>query len=299
MDSGSWSGSRPTLSTAHDCNVDQWIPLMRVTRKGIAITSTHLTCTLSVSYHNCIASTKCREIMSTWIKRTSRRTTVSTGIVRIVVMVAVIAAHIMKRTESYSAVIIIHRRQQQQQQPQSNPNNRMALIQMQEAPIVSFTTQNAFTVSKRSAVLNYNNNNYHSSQRSRPTTTMMMTTTQLAAVSTNNQIVSPFDNSTSQNNNNNNNNNDEMDSTTPNNSNNMEILDLTWDNVELVLDGMRHFLIQDGGNVIIDDIDGPIVKLQLQGNCGTCPSSTQTMKMGYVVDILMSVLRVVCVSIFV
>jgi hypothetical protein len=70
--------------------------------------------------------------------------------------------------------------------------------------------------------------------------------------------------------------------TTTTTTNNYEILDLTYENVELVLDSMRHYLIQDGGNVIIDEIDGPIVKLQLQGNCGTCPSSTQTMKMGYV-----------------
>mmetsp|Transcript_7434 Transcript_7434/g.10544 ORF Transcript_7434/g.10544 Transcript_7434/m.10544 type:complete len:243 (-) Transcript_7434:227-955(-) len=57
-------------------------------------------------------------------------------------------------------------------------------------------------------------------------------------------------------------------------------LDLTWDNVEKVLDKMRPYLIQDGGNVAISDIDGPVVKLELQGACGTCPSSTQTMKMG-------------------
>ncbi|OEU14754.1 NifU-domain-containing protein, partial [Fragilariopsis cylindrus CCMP1102] len=55
---------------------------------------------------------------------------------------------------------------------------------------------------------------------------------------------------------------------------------LTWDNVEAVLDEMRHFLIQDGGNVIISEIDGPVVRLELQGACGSCPSSTQTMKMG-------------------
>lgn len=59
-----------------------------------------------------------------------------------------------------------------------------------------------------------------------------------------------------------------------------EILDLTWDNVEMVLDEMRPFLIQDGGNVAIEDIDGPVVKLELQGACGTCPSSTMTMRMG-------------------
>ena len=57
-------------------------------------------------------------------------------------------------------------------------------------------------------------------------------------------------------------------------------LELTWENVDAVLDEMRHFLIQDGGNVAIQEIDGPVVRLELQGACGTCPSSTQTMKMG-------------------
>lgn len=57
-------------------------------------------------------------------------------------------------------------------------------------------------------------------------------------------------------------------------------LELTWDNVEMVLDKMRPYLIQDGGNVIISEIDGPVVRLELQGACGTCPSSTQTLKMG-------------------
>ena len=41
-------------------------------------------------------------------------------------------------------------------------------------------------------------------------------------------------------------------------------LELTWDNVELVLDEMRPFLIQDGGNVAIQEIDGPVVRLELQ-----------------------------------
>jgi lysyl-tRNA synthetase class 2 len=41
-------------------------------------------------------------------------------------------------------------------------------------------------------------------------------------------------------------------------------LELTWDNVEAVLDEMRHFLIQDGGNVAITEIDGPVVRLELQ-----------------------------------
>lgn len=43
-----------------------------------------------------------------------------------------------------------------------------------------------------------------------------------------------------------------------------EFLDLTYDNVERVLDEMRPYLIQDGGNVVIQEIDGPIVRLQLQ-----------------------------------
>lgn len=64
------------------------------------------------------------------------------------------------------------------------------------------------------------------------------------------------------------------------NSDGNEMLELTWDNVEKVLDEMRPFLIQDGGNVSIAEIDGPVVRLQLEGACGTCPSSTQTMKMG-------------------
>jgi hypothetical protein len=41
-------------------------------------------------------------------------------------------------------------------------------------------------------------------------------------------------------------------------------LDLTWENVELVLDSMRSYLIQDGGNVVISEIDGPVVRLELQ-----------------------------------
>jgi len=59
-----------------------------------------------------------------------------------------------------------------------------------------------------------------------------------------------------------------------------EPLELTWDNVDMVLEEMRPYLLQDGGNVAISEIDGPVVRLELQGECGTCPSSTQTMKMG-------------------
>jgi len=51
-------------------------------------------------------------------------------------------------------------------------------------------------------------------------------------------------------------------------------LTLTPDNVEQVLDEMRPYLMADGGNVELVEIDGPVVKLRLQGACGSCPSST-------------------------
>jgi Fe-S cluster biogenesis protein NfuA len=55
---------------------------------------------------------------------------------------------------------------------------------------------------------------------------------------------------------------------------------LTLENVETVLDEMRPYLMADGGNVEVVDLDGPIVKVRLQGACGSCPSSTMTLKMG-------------------
>lgn len=60
----------------------------------------------------------------------------------------------------------------------------------------------------------------------------------------------------------------------------MQTMELTSQNVETVLDELRPYLISDGGNVELVEIDGPIVKLRLQGACGSCPSSTMTLKMG-------------------
>jgi len=57
-------------------------------------------------------------------------------------------------------------------------------------------------------------------------------------------------------------------------------LPLTILNVEAVLEEMRPYLLADGGNVMVSEIEGPNVFLQLQGACGTCPSSAMTMKMG-------------------
>lgn len=57
-------------------------------------------------------------------------------------------------------------------------------------------------------------------------------------------------------------------------------LPLTAENVETVLDEVRPYLIADGGNVVLHEIDGNVVRLKLQGACGSCPSSVMTMKMG-------------------
>ncbi|MBF2027865.1 MAG: NifU family protein [Oscillatoriales cyanobacterium C42_A2020_001] len=59
-----------------------------------------------------------------------------------------------------------------------------------------------------------------------------------------------------------------------------QALTLTPENVETVLDEMRPYLMADGGNVELVEIDGPVVKLRLQGACGSCPSSTMTLRMG-------------------
>lgn len=57
-------------------------------------------------------------------------------------------------------------------------------------------------------------------------------------------------------------------------------LALTNDTVEQVLNELRPYLMSDGGNVELVEIEGPIVKLRLQGACGSCPSSAMTLKMG-------------------
>ena len=59
-----------------------------------------------------------------------------------------------------------------------------------------------------------------------------------------------------------------------------EVLALTNENVETVLNELRPFLVADGGNVELVELDGPKVNLRLQGACSSCPSSTMTLKMG-------------------
>ncbi|KAL6757425.1 iron-sulfur cluster assembly protein, partial [Haematococcus lacustris] len=56
--------------------------------------------------------------------------------------------------------------------------------------------------------------------------------------------------------------------------------ELTEENVEKVLDEVRPYLMADGGNVEFVEIDGLVVRLKLNGACGSCPSSLTTMTMG-------------------
>ncbi len=51
--------------------------------------------------------------------------------------------------------------------------------------------------------------------------------------------------------------------------------------VQAVLDQVRPMLQRDGGDVELIEVtaDG-IVKVKLQGACGSCPMSTMTLKMG-------------------
>lgn len=50
--------------------------------------------------------------------------------------------------------------------------------------------------------------------------------------------------------------------------------------VEKSLDSIRPALMADGGNVELVDVENGIVKVRLQGACGTCPSALMTLKQG-------------------
>ncbi|ALS74488.1 NifU family protein [Planococcus sp. CP5-4] len=52
------------------------------------------------------------------------------------------------------------------------------------------------------------------------------------------------------------------------------------DQVMEVLDKLRPFLLRDGGDCELVDVEDGIVKLRLLGACGSCPSSTITLKAG-------------------
>lgn len=53
-----------------------------------------------------------------------------------------------------------------------------------------------------------------------------------------------------------------------------------FEQVKEVLDKLRPFLLRDGGDCELIDVEDGIVKLRLLGACGSCPSSTITLKAG-------------------
>ncbi|WML30224.1 NifU family protein [Neobacillus sp. OS1-32] len=53
-----------------------------------------------------------------------------------------------------------------------------------------------------------------------------------------------------------------------------------FEQVSEVLDKLRPFLLRDGGDCELIDVEDGIVKLRLLGACGSCPSSTITLKAG-------------------
>ncbi len=50
--------------------------------------------------------------------------------------------------------------------------------------------------------------------------------------------------------------------------------------IEKSLDTIRPALMADGGNVELVAVEDGIVKVRLQGACGTCPSALMTLKQG-------------------
>lgn len=53
-----------------------------------------------------------------------------------------------------------------------------------------------------------------------------------------------------------------------------------FEQVSEVLDKLRPFLLRDGGDCQLVDVEDGVVKLRLLGACGSCPSSTITLKAG-------------------
>ena len=56
----------------------------------------------------------------------------------------------------------------------------------------------------------------------------------------------------------------------------------TFERVEKVLEKIRPYIQSDGGDISLVSVDeaSGIVKVALTGACGTCPSSTATLKGG-------------------
>ena len=67
-------------------------------------------------------------------------------------------------------------------------------------------------------------------------------------------------------------------------------MDLLLGKVENALDGVRPYLVADGGNVVVLEItDDFTLKLEFTGSCGSCPMSSMTFKAGIEEAILKNV----------
>jgi Fe-S cluster biogenesis protein NfuA len=77
-----------------------------------------------------------------------------------------------------------------------------------------------------------------------------------------------------------------------------QITDITiYDKVQEILDQLRPFLQRDGGDVeLVNITDDGIVQLRLLGACGSCPSSTITLKAGVERAILEELEEIQCVQ---
>lgn len=51
-----------------------------------------------------------------------------------------------------------------------------------------------------------------------------------------------------------------------------------WEKVEAVIEDLRPMLWSDGGDCEVVDIMDGVVSIRLKGACGSCPSSTVTLK---------------------
>lgn len=50
--------------------------------------------------------------------------------------------------------------------------------------------------------------------------------------------------------------------------------------VERAIEEIRPYLMADGGNIELVDVEGDIVKVRLKGACAGCPMAQMTLQMG-------------------
>lgn len=62
----------------------------------------------------------------------------------------------------------------------------------------------------------------------------------------------------------------------------VEYLEFTLENVDRTIDEVRPYMVADGGNCRVTAVDVATgeVRLVLEGACGSCPSSTETLRFG-------------------